>query len=92
MLNQRLRLKEIMRYGVSDAEFLDWASQQSSLDPGQMIIWEHALTSLKEQVRYLIDRAKYFGEGEKPKAEYIELMQDIEARIIQIQKTSAGSA
>ncbi len=66
--------------------------EEKSLEPGQMIIWEHALTALKEQIRYLIDRTKYFEEPPRTPSDYIETMQDLEARVIQIQKTSAGSA
>ena len=38
------------------------------------------LTSLKEQLEHLIDRAKYYGEGEHPPQEYVEIMQDLLAR------------
>lgn len=41
---------------------------------------EYALSALKDQIEYLIDRAKYHGEGEHPPQDFIDLMQDLLAR------------
>jgi len=39
-----------------------------------------SLRGLSEQISHLIDRAKYYGEGEHPPQEFIEIMQDLLAR------------
>ncbi len=78
----------------SDCEFSAFDAMQGEsfiLEPGQMIIWSHALTHLKEHTEYLEHRATYFNEV-PGKAEYIEKLQDITARISQIIKTHQGEA
>jgi hypothetical protein len=62
-----------------------------NLEPGQMIVWEHALTHLKEHTEYLADRAKFHGDTHTP-AQFIEIMQDLTQRVRQIIRTSQGSA
>ena len=62
-----------------------------ALEPGQMIIWSHALSELADHIQYLIERAKYYGDLPGSQA-YQETLQHIAERVSQIRKTSQGEA
>ncbi len=75
-----------------DGDYFPNFGPEVALEPGQMIVWSHALSALKEHVAYLEDRAKYYGERPKSGADYAEVLADLKSRIDQVIKTNQGAA
>lgn len=60
------------------------------LESDQMIIWESGLTSLEEKLADLHLRAKYHGEWTHNQISFLELIEDLQARVTTIRRTGTN--
>lgn len=58
------------------------------LSPGQLIITESGLSSLEDKLIHIHLRAKIYGEYSLTKLDFLEMIEDLQARVSTIRRTA----